>query len=47
VALPLLRPDLYAHSLMLAGAFWLAAFGLFAAGIGPFLVRPRADGRPG
>ena len=47
VALPLLRPELYADSLILAGALWVAAFGLFAAGIAPFLLRPRADGSPG
>jgi uncharacterized protein involved in response to NO len=47
VALPLLRPDLYADSLILAGALWVTAFGLFAAGIAPFLLTPRADGRPG
>jgi uncharacterized protein involved in response to NO len=47
VALPLLRPDLYADSLILAGALWVAAFGLFAAGIAPFLLSPRADGRRG
>lgn len=47
VVLPLLSPERYAESLILAGALWVAAFGLFAAGIAPFLLRPRADGRPG
>lgn len=33
--------------LALAGACWLAAFGLFLAVHAPMLLRPRADGRPG
>ncbi len=33
--------------LMLAGAFWLAGFGLFLAVYSPILLRPRADGKPG
>jgi len=31
----------------LAGAFWLAAFGLFQLDYAPMLLRPRADGKPG
>ncbi len=33
--------------LVLAGACWLAAFGLFLWRYAPMLVAPRADGRPG
>lgn len=33
--------------LAVAGAFWLAAFGLFLAVYAPILLRPRADGKPG
>lgn len=33
--------------LMLAGALWLAGFGLFLGVYGPILLRPRADGKPG
>ena len=47
VVLPLTRPELYPASLLLAGALWVAAFGLFLAAIGPFHLSPRADGRPG
>ena len=47
VALPLLSPARYADSLILAGALWVAAFGLFSASVAPFLFRPRVDGRPG
>ncbi|WP_135469009.1 NnrS family protein [Crenalkalicoccus roseus] len=31
----------------LAGALWIAAFGLFLAVFAPMLLRPRADGKPG
>ncbi|HET8731343.1 MAG TPA: NnrS family protein [Moraxellaceae bacterium] len=33
--------------LLLAGACWIAAFGLFCGCYAPMLLRPRADGNPG
>ncbi|RPH99552.1 MAG: NnrS family protein [Lysobacterales bacterium] len=37
-------PGHYALWITLSGALWIAAFGLFAASVGPLLWRPRPDG---
>ena len=47
VAGPLVWPAGYAHWMLLSGALWTLAFGLFVVVIGPMLTRPRVDGRPG
>lgn len=47
VLLPLLWPALLVPAALASAAAWMAAFGLFAAHYGPWLCRPRADGRPG
>ncbi|MCY1440454.1 NnrS protein [compost metagenome] len=44
VLLPPLWPQ---GSLLLAGAAWTAAFGLFVWHYGPMLCQPRVDGQPG
>ena len=43
----LLPPFLPLGGLLLAGACWTAAFGLFVGYYGPLLCRPRLDGQPG
>lgn len=47
VFLPLLLPEFYLSSLMIAGGLWAAAFLLFVLVYAPILWRPRIDGRPG
>lgn len=37
----------YPVVLLIAGAFWTAAFAIFVAVYGPILIRPRLDGRAG
>lgn len=44
---PALAPQDYDQIIALAGALWIAAFGLFLWVYTPILLRPRADGRPG
>ena len=46
VLAPLVWPAGYETSLLLAGAAWTLAFGLFVAAFAPILTRPRIDGRP-
>jgi uncharacterized protein involved in response to NO len=42
-----MRPAWYMTSIMLSGALWGAAFGLYALWYWPVLMRPRVDGKPG
>jgi uncharacterized protein involved in response to NO len=44
---PALAPAQYGTEIEIAGACWLAAFGLFVIVYAPILTRPRADRRPG
>jgi uncharacterized protein involved in response to NO len=44
---PLLGPESYFVTLLLAGAFWTAAFLVFLAVYFPVLTSPRADGKAG
>ena len=47
VAGPLLLPAGLRHAAATSAALWAVAFLLFLWRYGPFMVRPRADGRPG
>jgi uncharacterized protein involved in response to NO len=47
VLLPHLGFVPYPVVLLIAGAFWTAAFAIFVAVYGPILIRPRLDGRAG
>ncbi len=47
VFVPLLLPQFYLAGVIVAGALWVAAFGLYACVYGSILSQPRADGRPG
>lgn len=47
VAGPLLWPGWSAAWWTLSGILWVLAFGVFLAVVGPLLLAPRADGRPG
>ena len=47
VAVPIVVPQAYAPGMTLSGLAWMAAFGLFTVIYAPFLLRPRADGKPG
>lgn len=44
---PLLAPQLYTAELVVSGALWSVAFGVFAFVYFPVLVAPRVDGKPG
>jgi uncharacterized protein involved in response to NO len=44
---PALAPDAYVQVMLISGAAWVLAFGLFVAVYWPVLTRPRADGLPG
>ena len=45
VFVPLVLPQLYVAAIMVSGALWSLAFGLFVAKFWPILSRPRIDGR--
>lgn len=47
VVTPLVLPAAYGATLMVSGALWILAFGLFLWVHAPMLVRPRVDGHPG
>ncbi|MCC6535281.1 MAG: NnrS family protein [Burkholderiales bacterium] len=47
VILPLLWPQAYAAGIVVSAALWSAAFAIYLAVYGPFLLKARADGRPG
>ncbi|MGH6952802.1 MAG: NnrS family protein, partial [Alphaproteobacteria bacterium] len=47
VALGLVMPGHYELAVVIAGALWAGAFGLFFAAFWPVLTRPRVDGAPG
>lgn len=47
VGVPILMPAGYMDGITWAAAFWSVAFVIFLADLGPKLVRPRVDGRPG
>lgn len=47
VFLPIVLPEFYRLSVMLAGGGWIAAFTLFAIAYWPILSQPRIDGTPG
>jgi len=47
VLLPIANPDAQALSITASMILWSVAFGVFVAGYGPKLLRPRVDGRPG
>lgn len=47
VLLPILLPEFYRLSVMLAASGWIAAFGLFTLVYWPILSKPRIDGTPG
>jgi uncharacterized protein involved in response to NO len=47
VLLPLLLPSATVPAVLLSGLLWSAGFGLYAWRYGPWLLRPRIDGRPG
>ncbi len=44
---PLVRPQWYVPSLVVSGACWSLAFGIYAVRYWPVLTRPRLDGKPG
>lgn len=44
VLLPLLDPQHYQFWIVLAGCFWMLAFGMFLASFLPMLLQPRIDG---
>ena len=44
---PLIAPAAYGTWLVVSGALWMLAFGVFLWVYGPMLMRPRIDGRPG
>lgn len=46
LTMPLIFPDRYFESVMIAGTLWVTAFAVFAVLFIPILVRPRADRRP-
>lgn len=46
-AAPWLDGDRAAQAIDLAGSAWVAAFAAYLIAVGPKLVRPRADGKPG
>ncbi|MBF4992224.1 NnrS family protein [Methylophilus sp. QUAN] len=47
VLLPIVLPEFYRLSVMLAASSWIAAFTLFAIVYWPILSQPRIDGTPG
>ena len=47
VLLPWAEPALLMAAILGSSALWSAGFGLYALRYGPFLTRPRLDGRPG
>lgn len=47
VLLPIIFPELYRLSVMLAASGWIAAFTLFTIIYWPILFKPRIDGSPG
>lgn len=47
VLLPIVLPEFYRLSVMLAASGWIAAFGLFTLVYWPILSKPRTDGLPG
>jgi len=47
VLLPIVLPEYYRLSVMLAASGWMAAFGLFCITYWPILSKPRIDGSPG
>lgn len=47
VLLPIVLPDFYRLSVMLAASTWMAAFTLFTIVYWPILSQPRIDGTPG
>jgi uncharacterized protein involved in response to NO len=47
VFLPIMLPEFYRFSVMLAAGAWIVAFGLFCIGYWPILSKPRIDGTPG
>lgn len=44
---PAVLPLGYGHTVLVAGALWLASFGVFVTVYAPILILPRVDGRPG
>jgi uncharacterized protein involved in response to NO len=47
VAVPILVPEAYLPGLVVTGALWALAFGIYVVVHAPILVRPRADGKAG
>jgi len=47
VFVPLLAPTATVPALLVSGLLWSAAFALYAVHYGPWLCRPRIDGKPG
>ncbi|MBF4987912.1 NnrS family protein [Methylophilus sp. 14] len=47
VLLPIVLPEYYRLSVMLAASGWIVAFGLFCVTYWPILSKPRIDGTPG
>lgn len=47
VAVPLVLPSLSTPAIVVSGVLWAAGFGLYAWRYGPWLCRPRPDGKPG
>ena len=47
VLLPIVLPEYYRLSVMLAASGWIVAFGLFCITYWPILSKPRIDGTPG
>ena len=47
VLLPIVLPEFYRLSVMLAASGWIVAFGLFCITYWPILSKPRIDGTPG
>ena len=45
--MPLVAPHWYVHAVTASAVLWSLGFGVYAVRYGPFLLRPRVDGKPG
>jgi uncharacterized protein involved in response to NO len=47
VGVPLVAPAWWTLAIVVSAALWSSGFGLYAIIYGPWLCRPRLDGKPG